>query len=41
LILNHIVSEGLIDRMIIIETFPRGAAPRHQPTDPIIRIDTS
>ena len=28
-------------RMIIIETFPRGAAPRHQPTDPIIRIDTS
>jgi hypothetical protein len=28
-------------RMIIIETFPRGATPRHQPTDPIIRIDTS
>jgi len=27
--------------MIIIETFPRGATPRHQPTDPIIRIDTS
>src|SRR5215831_10961007 len=24
-------------RMIIIETFPRGATPRHQPTDPIIR----
>ena len=30
-------------RMIIIETFKRGATPRHQPTGPIIaiRIDTS
>jgi len=28
-------------RMIIIETFPRGATPRHQPTAPMIRIDTS
>ncbi|HEU4372244.1 MAG TPA: IS91 family transposase, partial [Telluria sp.] len=28
-------------RMIIIETFPRGATPRHQPTGPMIRIDTS
>jgi Putative transposase len=28
-------------RMIIIETFARGATPRHQPTGPIIRIDTS
>src|SRR5262249_38354171 len=27
-------------RMIIIETFPRGAPPRHQPTAPISRIDT-
>jgi hypothetical protein len=28
-------------RMIIIETLPRGATPRHQPTGPMIRIDTS
>ena len=28
-------------RMIIIETFPRGATPRYQPTGPMIRIDTS
>ena len=28
-------------RMIIIETFPPGATPRHQPTGPMIRIDTS
>jgi hypothetical protein len=28
-------------RMIIIETFPRGSTPRHQPTGPMIRIDTS
>jgi hypothetical protein len=29
-------------RMIIIEVFERGAAPRHRPTSPtIIRIDTS
>ena len=28
-------------RMIIIKTFPRGATPRHQPTGPMIRIDTS
>jgi hypothetical protein len=28
-------------RMIIIETVPRGATPRHQPTGPMIRIDTS
>src|SRR5262245_25154553 len=28
-------------RMIIIEAFPRGATPRHQPTGPMIRIDTS
>jgi hypothetical protein len=28
-------------RMIIIETFQRGATPRHQPTGPTIRIDTS
>ena len=28
-------------RMIIIETFPRGATPHHQPTGPMIRIDTS
>jgi hypothetical protein len=29
--------------MIIIETFPRGATPRHRPTAPMstIRIDTS
>ena len=28
-------------RMIIIQTFPRGATPCHQPTAPMIRIDTS
>jgi len=28
-------------RMLIIETFARGAAPRHQPTTNVIRIDTS
>ena len=30
-------------RMIIIETFERGSAPRHRPTPPMItiRIDTS
>jgi Putative transposase/Transposase zinc-binding domain len=28
-------------RMVIIETFKRGATPRHQPTSPVIRIDTS
>jgi len=28
-------------RMIIIETFERGATPRYQPTPPVIRIDTS
>jgi hypothetical protein len=28
-------------RMIVIETFERGATPRHQPTAPFIRIDTS
>jgi hypothetical protein len=28
-------------RMIIIETFERGSAPRHQQTAPMIRIDTS
>jgi Putative transposase/Transposase zinc-binding domain len=28
-------------RMIIIEIFKRGATPRHQPTAPMIRIDTS
>jgi hypothetical protein len=28
-------------RMLIIETFKRGATPRHQPTGPMNRIDTS
>jgi len=28
-------------RMIIIETFARGSTPRHRPTGPTIRIDTS
>jgi hypothetical protein len=28
-------------RMIIIETFERGATPRYQPTPPVISIDTS
>ena len=28
-------------RMIIIETFKRGTTPRHRPTGPMIRIDTS
>jgi Putative transposase/Transposase zinc-binding domain len=28
-------------RMVIIETFKRGTTPRHQPTGPMIRIDTS
>jgi hypothetical protein len=28
-------------RMIIIETFERGSTPRHQPTAPMISIDTS
>ena len=28
-------------RMVIIETFKRGATPRQQPTGPMIRIDTS
>jgi hypothetical protein len=28
-------------RMIIIERFERGETPRHQPTGPVIRIDTS
>jgi len=28
-------------RMIVIETFARGATPRHRPTGPTIRIDTS
>ena len=28
-------------RMIVIETFKRGATPRHQPTPPVISIDTS
>jgi predicted Zn-ribbon and HTH transcriptional regulator len=28
-------------RMLIIETFARGTAPRHQPTTNVIRIDTS
>jgi hypothetical protein len=28
-------------RMIIIETFARGSTPRHRPTGPMIRIDTS
>jgi hypothetical protein len=28
-------------RMIIIELFERGATPRHRPSGPTIRIDTS
>ncbi len=28
-------------RMVIIETFKRGTTPRHRPTGPMIRIDTS
>jgi hypothetical protein len=28
-------------RMIVIESFVRGSTPRHRPTGPMIRIDTS
>jgi hypothetical protein len=28
-------------RMIVVEVFERGATPRHQPSGPIIKVDTS